>query len=153
MELLVREATLEDARLVGEHLREADRREVTALGLRPLDAATLSFLGSDICLAGCIDGVPAMLFGAGASLLSDTAAAWALGTDACNRAPVAMVKFGRRAVREFLKLYPALENYCDARYAKSHRWLELLGFTLGAPEPYGPKRALFRRLTIKREDI
>lgn len=152
METMIRPATLEDARMIGENLREPDRRETEALGLRPLDAAVLSFYGSDLCFTGCIDGVPSMLFGAGAPLLSDTAYVWAVGTPRCDRAPVAMVKVGRAVIARLLEVYPALENYCDARYVKAHRWLELLGFTLGEPEPYGPKRAMFRKLSIHRKE-
>ena len=152
MKIEVRPATEEDARFVGAHLRESDRQEVLALGLGPVEAVTVSFAGSDVCLAGCIDGVPALIFGLGLPLLGEAGEIWALGTPACGRAPVAMVKLGRVAIAEFLKVCPALENWCDARYDKTHRWLRLLGFTLGEPEPYGPKKALFRKLSIRKEE-
>ena len=149
----MRPADLNDVRLIGRHLRESDRREVEAGGLRPEDAVMLSFCSSDICLTGCVDGEPTMIFGVGCPLLSDTGEIWALGTDTCDRVPVAMVKVGRAAVKQFLEIYPALENFCSAEYKKALRWLKMIGFTLGEPEPFGPKGAPFCRLFIQRGEV
>ena len=67
----IAEATAEDARYVGERLREADRLEAEALGLRGVDAVMQSFYGSDECYTGLLDGEPMMLFGASGSLFRD----------------------------------------------------------------------------------
>jgi hypothetical protein len=63
-----------------------------------------------------------------------------------------MLKYGRSKILEMLELCPKLGNYCDARYTAAHRWLRKLGFTVHPPEPYGPKRALFCRITIDKEN-
>lgn len=144
--ITIRESTAGDARYVGERLRESDRLEAEALGLRGVDAVMQSFYGSDECYTGLFDGEPMMLFGASGSLFRDEAAIWALGTEVCDRVPMAMVRGGRGIVRDFLTRYPVLTNWCDARYEKSLRWLKMIGFTIGAPEPYGVHGEKFCRL-------
>jgi len=152
MEITIREATIEDAKYVGEHLREDDLREVEALGFTPECATMFSFSGSDEAYTGCVDGVPTMIFGIGAPTLADDTSVWALGTDTCNKVPLAMVRIGREVVKRFLEKNSTLTNYCDARYTKTIKWLRLLGFTIGDPEPYGDSGALFCKLTIHKED-
>ena len=152
MEIEIRKATVDDARYIGAHLREDDRREIEALGLRPAGAVELSFHESDEAYTGVVGGEPAMIFGVGATMLSDEASIWALGTDLCDKVPIAMVRIGRRVVQSFLEDYPVLTNYCDSRYKKTIKWLKLLGFQVGEPEPYGEKGALFCKLIIQKED-
>ena len=152
MEIPVRKATEEDARRVAAALRESDRLEIEALNLDPAFALMDSFAGSDEAYAAYVDGEAAMIFGVGETMFSDEAFVWALGTDVCNRAPLAMVRIGRAMVGRFLETYPRLTNWCDARYDKTIKWLRLLGFTIGDPEPYGAKGALFRKLSIQRKE-
>lgn len=146
-----REATREDALFVAERLREADLKEVSALGLSPGEAVEHSRQISDYCRTALIDGVPAMLFGCGCSLCSSDAEVWALGTDACSGAPREMLIYGRRKIREMLEMYPEMHNYCDARYKAALRWLKKLGFTVHPEEPHGTNGELFCKITICRE--
>ena len=152
MDVTIRKATLEDARYVAANLRSDDRREIEALGLDPAFAVEYSFTGSDEVYTGCVDGVPALIFGTGAPTFSDEASVWALGTSLCDKVPLAMVRLGRKMVGKFLEQYSVLENHCDARYKKTIKWLRLIGFTVGDPEPYGDKGALFCKLTIHKEE-
>ncbi len=152
MKVTIREATIDDARYIGAHLRDDDRREIEALGMNPVYATEMSFLGSDEAYTGSVDGVPTMIFGVGGTPLSDEASVWALGTPLCEKVPLIMVRFGRKAVRSFLQDYPVLTNHCDSRYKKTIKWLKLLGFQVGEPEPYGEKGALFCKLIIQKED-
>lgn len=149
----LRPATEADARYVAEHLREDDLRELTAAGMDPLDALLFSFYGSDECITCLVEGKPALIFGVGAPLLSDRASVWALGTDRCRRIPREMVRDGRLMVKALLSRFPVLENYCAARYKRSLRWLRLLGFTIGEPEVYGPRGALFCKISIQRGEV
>lgn len=151
-EVTFRPATAEDCRVVAANLREADRREVLASGFRsPLSALEASFYGSDVALAGLIDGEVSMIFGVGASVFADAGVVWALGTDNLTRHPREMLIHGRAKVRELLERFPVMENYCDARYTAAHRWLKRIGFTLSGPVPYGPHGELFVKITIRKE--
>ena len=152
MEIDFRQATLEDIRFIGENLRESDRAEIEALGLRPSFAVRCSFEESDEAYTGTVDGEPAMIFGVGGTPLSDETSIWALGTPLCDKVPVSMVRLGRNVVNAFLEDYPVLTNHCDSRYKKTIKWLRMLGFTVGEPEPYGEKGALFCKLIIQKED-
>jgi hypothetical protein len=119
--------------------------------MSPREAVMMSYAGSDDCLVGVINGKIALIFGVASPLLDDVASIWALGTDTCNEVPVSMVKVGRQIVQNFLKQYQRLENYCAADYEKSIRWLKLLGFTIGDPEPKGVHGELFCKLSIEKE--
>lgn len=153
MKCVVREATEEDARFIGARLREADRREVEALGFDPAGAVLWSFRASDVIRTGELDGEPAMIFGAGGGVFGEEVGAppfiWALGTDRCFGSPKQLVRQGRRFVSEMVERYGYLENYCDARYAQALNWLRRIGFTVGEPVPYGPFGNLFCKLSIQ----
>lgn len=148
----IREATMEDARYVADHLREADRNEVKAMGLTPRVALESSRLLSDAVFTAEIDGRIAMLFGCGCTLTGTVAEIWALGTDVCTSAPREMLVYGRKIVQAFLETYPEMQNYCDARYHAAHRWLKKLGFTVHPAEPHGPNGGLFRKITIRKKE-
>ncbi len=147
-----REASREDALFVADRLREADRNEVAAMGATPRMAVEYSRQLSDYAWTGLIDGVPAMIFGCGSSLVSTAAEVWALGTDECTKAPREMLIYGREKLREMLEVYPEMQNYCDARYHAAHRWLKKLGFTVHPAEPHGPNGELFCKISICKED-
>lgn len=153
MEIVIRPAVLTDAEYIAANLRLGDRREIAKSGLDCRSAVLASFSGSDDCFTADIDGVPAMIFGVESRIFEEGATVWALGTDACSGVPLQMVKVGRKIIKTFLTKYSYLENYTDADYEQSHRWLRSLGFSLGEPEPHGGQGALFRKLIIRRQDI
>jgi hypothetical protein len=148
-EITFREATKEDADFISKNLRESDKEEVIALGMNPDKVGEYSRQWSDTAYTGLINGVPAMIFGAGGGVLSDKASVWALGTDLCSRNPKSMIKFGRRIISEFLEIYPSLENHCDARYEKALRWLKKIGFEVSAPFPFGKNGELFCKIKLQ----
>jgi hypothetical protein len=150
--VVFREAGREDAMFVADHLREADRKEVAALGLTPREAVEYSRQLSDFVWIAEIDGVPSMIFGCGCALTSPVAEVWALGTDRCTSAPRQMLAYGREKVREMLAIYPEMQNYCDARYHAAHRWLKKLGFTIHPAEPHGVNGELFCMITISKKE-
>lgn len=149
----VRPATREDVLYVAGRLRKADREEVMAMGTTPREAVLFSWQLSDYAWTGLIDGEPSMIFGCGRALNAPVAEVWALGTDTCTAAPREMLLYGREIVRMILDIYPELQNYCDARYTKSHRWLRKLGFQVHKPEPHGVKGEKFCKITISKGDI
>ena len=151
MDIQIRKATVKDAEYLAPRLRGSDKKEVMAMGLSPCDALNLSFVGSDECFAGVVNGEVAMLFGTAQGLYDETASIWALGSEVCNECPVSMVKFGRRMVQLFLEKYDMLENYCDAEYESSLRWLKLIGFTVCPPESKGVHGEKFCRIYVKKE--
>lgn len=148
-----RKTKQEDIAYVAARLREADRRETIALGLRPELALELSAASSDFVWTGLIDDEPSLIFGCSQGVLSDCGEVWALGTDKCSRYPREMLLYGRRKLREMLEIYPVLENHCDARYEAALRWLPRIGFTVGKPEPYGMNNAPFCKISARRREV
>ena len=143
------EAGYEDARYIGENLRQADAEEVAALGADPRLSVLTSLRDSDLAWTAKINGIPVMMFGAGGGVFSEKGFVWALGTDECTKHPREMLVFGREKLREMLNVYPVLENYCDARYKKALRWLEKIGFQVSAPVKWGINGELFCKITAK----
>ena len=146
-----RPATKEDALYVAKRLRRADTDEVMAMGATPREAVEWSRMVSDLSWTGLIEGEPSMIFGCSSNLVSTAGEVWALGTDKCTSAPREMLVYGRHIVSEMLKVYPVLQNYCDARYTAAHRWLKKLGFTVYPAEPHGPNGEPFCKIEIRRK--
>lgn len=149
----IKPASKEEVLFVADRLREADRQEVAAMGVTPREGLLFSWQLSDYAWTGFIDGEPSMIFGCGKALNAPVAEVWALGTDRCTSSPREMLLYGRECVRMILDLYPDLQNYCDARYTKAHKWLRKLGFQVSEPEPRGVNGEKFCRITISKGDI
>lgn len=147
-DITFRQATKADADFIASRLREADVREVLALGVAPGQALAMSFSGSDEAWTVLVDGEPAMMFGCRQGLLEDFAEVWALGTDRCTECPREMLVYGRQKIQELLTRFPRMRNFCDARYKASHRWLRRLGFTVKDPVSFGPQNMKFCEIFI-----
>lgn len=100
--------------------------------------------------AAAIDGEVAAMWGLGGDILSDTGEPWLMTAPPVERAPVSFLRVARAELAAMLAIKPRLENYVAADYRKAVRLLEKLGFALEAPQPIGPKRALFRKFWIER---
>lgn len=130
-------------------MRAGDRAEATVLGKDPRRALRQSFRAALICRTVEVDGEVAAIGGLGGDILSDAGTLWLLTTDLIERVPVSFVREARRQVAEMQGLRPRLEGYVAADYRGALRLLEVLGFTLDAPVPIGPARALFRRFWME----
>ena len=54
----------------------------------------------------------------------------------------------RAEVRKMLERYDVLENYVDASYDQAIKLLEMVGFSVYDPEPYGRNGASFRKFRL-----
>jgi hypothetical protein len=98
-----------------------------------------------------VDGEVAAMFGLAGDGLGDTGEPWLLTSPAAERlAPFRYLRCGQTAVAEMLRAKPVLHNYVMASYTRAVRFVLLLGFTLGEPEPMGPNRVLFRKFEMRR---
>jgi hypothetical protein len=133
MKFLIRCATADDVEYIGEHMTEEARREIRKTGEDPAGAVRFSARNSDLCSILEMDGTPIMIYGVYASLLG-TSKIWAIGTDACKKCPLFMVKVGRDVVRIYRYMFGKLENWCDEDYASSIKWLRMIGFEVDPPK-------------------
>lgn len=133
MSWLVRPATSDDAEYIAAHLRAEDLREIAKMHDEPHEAVMRSFRWSDEVSVFVVDGRPALLFGVMDSM-TGVPKCWALGTDDCRKYSRIMVKLGRHISDALADKYWEMENWCDADYTASLRWLRLLGFTVEDPQ-------------------
>lgn len=140
-------ATARHAAEMAPHLRSADRAEVLALtGLDPAAALEQARAASIEAWTGFVDGVPAAMWGLSVlSIAGGEAQPWCLTTALVERVPKQFLRLSRAWVERIAADYAVLRNAVDPRYAKSVRWLEWLGFTLGPVLPIGAGGARVRR--------
>lgn len=149
--LEIRRSIPGDAEYVAQHLREEDKLEVTSLGYTPWEAVVLSSRGSDVSYTALLDDTPIMVFGVNLPTAGDVGEIWALGTPLCRKVAMSMIHRTKEILKVFLDICPAMENWCDARYSASLRWLRLIGFEVGEPEPYGINGEEFCHISIRRK--
>jgi hypothetical protein len=80
--------------------------------------------------------------------LSD-GAPWMVGTQLLDQHPQALAKMSREWITHIRPSYRRLYNYVWDEHKEALRWLQWLGFEMGAPEPRGPFSKLFRRFEMK----
>lgn len=132
------------------NMRAADRAEVQAAGLSGIRALGRAFRGGMMCRTAFVDGEIAAMWGLGGTLLSDIGHPWLLTTAAVERVPIAFVKVAKRELAAMLDQRRTLRNWVAADYAQAIRFLQVLGFTLAEPAPFGPKGLLFRQFEMSR---
>lgn len=138
-------------RLLAEKLRDDDRREIDCAGLPVMKAIWRSYRHGIIRRTAFVDNEIAAMFGLSSTvLLGNSGNPWLLTTAQVEKVPVSFVKEGRKCVQEMLDVYPVLFSYVDAKYARAIKFLKLLGFTVGRPEPFGVNGAPFCRFETRR---
>lgn len=133
----------DDAELLRRGVRESDRKEsfkVSGLSVAESLPPTLGL--SLVSGSVFVDGAIVCLFGVGShGPLSDTGMPWLIAHEDFERretAPV-MMRISRRMVRQWLTVFPRLENLADPENRASLRYLSGLGFTFDRSDPaFGP---------------
>lgn len=134
-------------------MRAEDVAELAALNQQPLPALVESLRASELALALVVGGQVAAMFGVGQlpGVSARVGQAWVLTGEAVTAHPKVFLKTSRLAVAQLLELYPVLFNLVDTRYTASLRWLQWLGFEIGAPLPFGPTGVLFAPAQLRKE--
>lgn len=148
--IVIRPAAIGDVYALARRLRVGDRAEIEAVGKEPRRVLRMSFRASLMRpQVALVDGEIAAMWGLGGNILSDTGAPWLMTGIAAERVPVSFLRIARRELAAMLAIKPRLENFVAAEYGRAVRLLEVLGFSIEAAEPVGPKRAPFRRFWIE----
>lgn len=146
----VRPSEIGDVYRLADRLRVGDAAEVAALGLDPRAALRTAFRDAILRRSYFVDGELAAMSGLCGALLADIGEPYLLTTAVAERVPLAFVRCARAAVAEMLVYRRRLEGRVDASYGRAVRLLEVLGFTLSEPRPFGPNGAPFRLYSIVR---
>jgi hypothetical protein len=127
-----------DWRHVAEHIRPADRAELTALGRLPEQALLDGVRLSQLCFTIWMGGNPAAVFGA-----TPQGAIWLLGTPAIARHSAWFLRISPGCVNVLHSCSPVLWNWVDARNTVHIRWLRWLGFQFHDPVAAGVNGEMF----------
>lgn len=147
---LIRESAPCDLYRLVQNLRPEDELEVTSLGQDPRKALRACYRNGAIRRTAEIDGEIAAMWGLCGAFLCDTGEPYLLTAKSIERMPVAFVREARAQVSDMLALRSRLVGYVDAKYQRACRFLGVLGFDLGEPQPTGVNRAMFRKFELDR---
>lgn len=146
--------TVQDVPAIAAIARQADIDELTeALGVTIEDALLCGIRDSLNARQIVVDGQVVAVFGdAVFSLLGGVGVPWLISTIHVQKHPRAFLQVCKPEVRQMLTRHHHLMNYVDARNTAAIRWLKWLGFKFEPAAPYGARRFLFHKFTLKRED-
>lgn len=150
VEISVINTSPEHIQILARTLRQADEQEIVAAGFKPHRILWRSYKTSIICRTAFVDGEIAACWGCCGNVFGSVGIPWLLTSPACEN--VSSLKFARiykEEVGKMLELFPLLVNVVDARYTKAVRLLEIAGFHLEEPQPFGRYGALFRRFSLR----
>lgn len=135
---------------ISEKLRREDRAELLAIG-NPNRVLWRSYKRSFLTKTAFIDGKIVAIWGVGGTPMGMQGEPWLMTTPAINRvSPLAFAKLYQKEVLKMLKISPLLVNHVDSKYTKAIRLLDIVGFSLGEPEPMGVNGELFIKFEMKR---
>lgn len=141
-------ATAEHARAI--ELRPGDRREIEVLGLTMSQAFEMSMARAVWAETYLLDGGVAALVGVSVqSILGGEGVPWLLTGTPVDRCKRDFLRLTRDGVARMQRQFPLLTNFVHAEYVQSVRWLRWLGFTIAPAQPFGARRALFHRATLR----
>ncbi len=115
--------------MIAADIRDADRKEMLALGTTVEDALAEGLAHSDLAMTGLLDGVPVCMFGVAPSdILLGRGIPWMLSANAIEQAQLQFLRACRPVVARMRERYPHLRNIVHSENATAIRWLKWLGF-------------------------
>jgi hypothetical protein len=138
----IRPARPEDVKNLAPRLREADRREIWALGrLTPEEALGRSLEISVKARVALTGGRVILMWGVArrGGLLGFTGTPWLLGSDILERPEVSreFIRQSKPYARELEEGFNRLENWAHGENRLALRWLKWLGFSFAErPTPW-----------------
>lgn len=147
---MVVDSVAEHVNMLVENIRAEDRAEIEITGTPLRKGVWRSYRGTTMRRTAFVDGKIAAMWGVGGVLLSGMGHPWLLTTKQVDLVPLSVVRVGRAEVSLMLDAFPKLLNYVDASYERACRFIQMLGFTLDEPSPFGAHGAPFRRFWMVR---
>lgn len=112
-------------------MNQADRDEITSLGMSPKKALFYSYKYSLLRRTALVDGGVAAMWGVFGVPMGVTGQPYLLTSPLVKNLEVKeFVRIYKNEVQQMKKLFPVLENYVDASYQGAVRMLKIAGFSL-----------------------
>jgi hypothetical protein len=136
---------------IWERLRDEDAEEILAMGFSPRAAVEYSIASIDAGLGFAFmhEGEPWAVMGIARGARAGTGIVGLFGTRLVDEHKVYFHRETRRILEMCRPRYELLENWVDARYGRSLRWLARIGFTVTPPGAFGPLGMEFCRVYIE----
>ncbi len=141
---------LSHMRELANNMRSGDAAEVAVTGLPCRHLLVALWKNSVYRRVALIDGKVAAAWGCSSHLLVSEGEPWLFTTPVVERAPIRFLRQARREVAEMLRGHQSLVSSVASDYTKAIKFLELLGFSVGAEHKVGPSAMLFREIRMER---
>lgn len=150
-DIVIRDSEKEDIPPLANDMRKEDSEEVWASShMTPEVVFNVSFNISPICLTFLFRGEPIAMFGVNPdSLLSTSGVVWLLTTNKINQVKFRFLKLSRMFIQFFLRKYPHLYNFVDARHKLAVEWLKWCGAKLSDAQPFGIENKPFHYFVLE----
>lgn len=149
--LNILETMPEHIRELAGSLRQEDQQEIEVTGFLPNKVLWRSYKSSILRRTALIDGGVAAVWGVAGTPLGDEGEPWLMTSPLVERvSPLKFARIYQEQVYKMLEIFPYLVNYVDSRYTKAMRLLDIIGFHIHSPTPFGPNRSLFCKFEMRR---
>ena len=126
--VIITPSVANDVAELQDNLRAEDVAECQACGHTPAEALLMGFVTSE-CYSAKVNGKTEAMFGVSSfQQPKGYGVIWYLGSDESFKHPIALVKGGRKYVKQWLEKYDVLYNAVDARNERHIAWLKHIGF-------------------------
>lgn len=155
-DFVFRPIVAQDVVVLSTTMREDDVAELEALELTPTEALLTSWGRSTMSASMVLGGELAAMLGvwpvaaAATALGEEVWGIWLLSGEPVNRHKESFMQASVAILRALVQRYGTLVQMVDARYTKSVRWGQRLGFEVFPAVPYGPRGMPFHPVRIRR---
>ncbi len=136
-------STKEDAKYIAFNLREADKQELKALGIKSNYGVLKDALSHQDCYTAYWYQKPIAMFGI-APVEEFIGSIWLVGTDdITDTCPVSFLRYSKRVLSGLIGEYRMACNMVDKRNKVHVEWLKWLGFSFIREVTFGPENNTF----------
>ena len=141
--ITIKKSTNDDAKYLAFNLRNADRLELKALGIKSPHNTLKEAVELAACFTGFIHQTPMAMFGVH-TIEDGVGCIWLLGKDAItDKAPISFLRYSKKILPELIRPYRLVCNMVDVRNTVHVKWIEWLGFNFIREVTYGPENNNF----------
>lgn len=141
--------TPEHVLAIRDALQDDDKREISGYGVSCAKATWRTYRRAVWCRTALIDGIPAAFWGVAGIHLGRGGIPFLLTSRHVRKiSPLRFTRIYQLQLKEMLKIYPKLENWVLSDYHEAVRLLQIVGFTIGDPQPLGRHGLMYSKFSL-----